>query len=168
MTLKLKDAAGNTISTGNVDLPLETMVVNARYDDTTKEIVLTLQNGNTVRFSVADLVSGLQSEITVNNKLNADLVDDTNSTNKFTNATEKSGWNAKYNKPSEGIPKTDLASAVQTSLGKADTSLQASDIVSSVSSSSTNSKAVGAKLFYDTIGDIETALQTLNTGGGVE
>lgn len=29
-----------------------------------------------------------------------------------------------YSKPSGGIPKTDLASAVQTSLGKADTALQ--------------------------------------------
>lgn len=40
--------------------------------------------------------------------------------------TEKSTWNGKgtYSKPSGGIPKTDLASAVQTSLGKADTALQ--------------------------------------------
>lgn len=35
-----------------------------------------------------------------------------------------STWNGKYTKPSGGIPKTDLASAVQTSLGKADTALQ--------------------------------------------
>jgi hypothetical protein len=40
-----------------------------------------------------------------------------------------SGWGftkntGTYNKPSSGIPKTDLASAVQTSLGKADTALQ--------------------------------------------
>ncbi len=39
-------------------------------------------------------------------------------------ADEKTAWNAKYNKPSGGIPKTDLASAVQVSLGKADTALQ--------------------------------------------
>lgn len=32
--------------------------------------------------------------------------------------------NAKYTKPSAGIPKSDLASAVQTSLGKADTAIQ--------------------------------------------
>lgn len=36
--------------------------------------------------------------------------------------------NAKYTKPSTGIPKTDLASTVQTSLGKADTALQQNDI----------------------------------------
>lgn len=35
-----------------------------------------------------------------------------------------------YTKPSTGIPKTDLASAVQTSLGLADTALQAGDVYS--------------------------------------
>ena len=34
------------------------------------------------------------------------------------------GWNGKYLKPTGGIPKADLAAAVQTSLGKADTALQ--------------------------------------------
>jgi len=36
-----------------------------------------------VSFSIADLISGLQTEITSSNKLSADLVDDTNSVNKF-------------------------------------------------------------------------------------
>ena len=45
-----------------------------------------------------------------------------------------STWNGKYTKPSGGIPKTDLASAVQTSLGKADGALQSeSDPVFSAS-----------------------------------
>ena len=35
---------------------------------------------------------------------------------------------ARYEKPTNGIPKTDLESAVQTSLGKADSALQAKDI----------------------------------------
>lgn len=39
--------------------------------------------------------------------------------------------------------------------------LTTSDIVSSVSSSSDNTKAVGAKLFYDTCGDIETLINAL-------
>ena len=42
------------------------------------------------------------------------------------------------------------------------------NIVTTVSGSSTDSEVPSAKLFYDTVGDIETALQTLNTGGGVE
>lgn len=44
--------------------------------------------------------------------------------------SDKSTWSAKYDKPSGGIPKTDLADAVQTSLGKADTALQAHQDIS--------------------------------------
>lgn len=63
ITAVLKDKNGNVIYTSNaIDLPIESMIVNARYDNATKEIVLTLQNGNTLRISVADLVSGLVSE----------------------------------------------------------------------------------------------------------
>ena len=40
----------------------------------------------------------------------------------------KSDWNAKYDKPSGGIPKTDLAQGVQDSLDLADSALQSSDI----------------------------------------
>ena len=36
---------------------------------------------------------------------------------------KQDGWNAKYDKPNGGIPKTDLASAVQASLDKADKAL---------------------------------------------
>ncbi len=57
-TFELKN--GNTIiDTASIDLPLESVVVSGRYDSTTKEVVLTLQNGSEIRFSVADLVSGL-------------------------------------------------------------------------------------------------------------
>lgn len=62
MTATLLDKDGNTISTSNViDLPLESMVVSGSYDSTTKKVILTLQNGNTVEFSIADLVDGLVS-----------------------------------------------------------------------------------------------------------
>ena len=39
-------------------------------------------------------------------------------------------------------------------------------IATSVSESSTNTEAVGAKLFYDTCGDIEAVLSVINSGGG--
>ena len=64
-----------------------------------------------------------QAAITSSNKLNADLIED-GTTNKTVTASEKTTWNSKYSKPSGGISKDDLASAVQTSLGKADTALQ--------------------------------------------
>ena len=60
VTAVLKDQDGNNLGNAQtIDLPLESVVVNGSYDSLTKEVVLTLQNGNTVRFSVADLVSGL-------------------------------------------------------------------------------------------------------------
>jgi len=124
VTLSLKDIDGTVISTDTIDLPLESVVVSGRYDNTTKQVILTLENGSEVAFSVADLVAGLQTEITSQNKLASDLVDDSNSGNKFVTTSEKNTWNAKYDKPSGGIPDTDLSSAVQTSLGKADTALQ--------------------------------------------
>lgn len=42
----------------------------------------------------------------------------------YLDAANKNYVDARYIKPSSGIPKSDLASAVQTSLGKADTALQ--------------------------------------------
>lgn len=118
----LKDSTGSTIYTSNeIDLPLESVVVSGTYDSQTKEVVLTLVNGSTIRFSIADLVSGLvsstdlatalanyytktetdallggkQPSITSTNKLSADLVDDTNATNKFVSASDKTNWNSK-------------------------------------------------------------------------
>ena len=132
VTLKLKNQDGTVISTDTIDLPLESVVVSGRYDNTTKKVILTLENGSEVDFSIADLVAGLQTEITSQNKLASDLIDDTNSGNKFVTTTEKQAWNGKYTKPSGGIPKTDLTSEVQTSLGKADTALQSSDLTNYV------------------------------------
>lgn len=96
VTAQLKDQDGNNLGTAQtIDLPLESVVVSGAYDSATKEVVLTLQGGSTVRFSVADLVSGLQTEITALNMLSADLVDDTNTTHKFVTTTEKSTWSGK-------------------------------------------------------------------------
>ena len=96
VTAQLKDQDGNNLGTAQtIDLPLESVVVNGEYDSVHKKIVLTLQNGTTIEFSVADLVSGLQSEITSSNKLDADLVDDSTSTNKFVTASDKTTWSGK-------------------------------------------------------------------------
>ena len=161
VTLKLKNQDGTIISTDTIDLPLESVVVSGRYDNTTKKVILTLENGSEVDFSVADLVAGLQTEITSQNKLVSDLVDDTNSGNKFVTTSEKQTWNNKYDKPNGGIPKTDLASTVQTSLNKADTAIQEhQDIsgkedktnkVTSIDNTSTDTQYPSAKAVYDYI-----------------
>lgn len=90
ITLSGTKVDGTTFTVSDViDLPLESVVVNGSYDDTTKKVVLTLKNGNTVDFSIADLIAGLQSEITSTNKLSADLIAN-GTTNKVVTATEKS------------------------------------------------------------------------------
>ena len=122
VTAQLKDQDGNALGTAQtIDLPLESVVVNGSYDSATKKVVLTLQNGSTVEFSVADLVAGLQSEITSSNKLSADLVDDTSTTNKFVTSAEKSTWNDKQDAIS------DLAT-IRSGAALGATSVQQSDI----------------------------------------
>ena len=90
MSASLKDKNGNIIYTSNViDLPLETMLVNATYNNSTKQIILTLQNGNTISFSVADLVSGLVNESDLTTGLNTKvdkIIGKGLSTNDFTTA----------------------------------------------------------------------------------
>lgn len=74
VTAQLLDKSGEVLSSSTIDLPLETLVTSATYNSETKEIELTLQNGETISFSVADLVSGLVSQTTfdahVNNQEN--------------------------------------------------------------------------------------------------
>ena len=140
----LKDSSNNVIYTSNeIDLPLETVVVDGTYDSLTKEIVLELVNGNTIRFSVSALVSGLisdtdlatalenyytkgqvdnllnakQNTITSSNKLDSDLVDDTNSTNKFVTSAEKNAWNGKQDELTAGENITIVNNVISASGG---------------------------------------------------
>ena len=132
VTAQIKDQNGNNLGDAKtIDLPLESVVVSGRYDNATKKVVLTLQNNTEISFSVADLVSGLQSQITLSNKLASDLVSDTNQTNKFVTAEEKSTWNNKvdvsvdnltnYYKKAETYTKTETANLLNSALStKAD------------------------------------------------
>lgn len=114
MTLELKDKNNNTISSGNVDLPLETMVVGATYNNETKEIELTLQNGTKVSFSVADLVSGLVNEDDLTTKLN-DYALKTSIPTKTSQLTNDSGFIDKsVNNLDNYYKKTEIDTKVQT------------------------------------------------------
>lgn len=97
MTGQLKDQDGNNLGTAQtIDLPLESVVVGGSYNSQTKKVVLTLQNGNTIEFSVADLISGLQTELSAKNKLNPAFIN-YDSTHRAVSDTEKSTWNDKQN-----------------------------------------------------------------------
>lgn len=73
MTLQLKNEAGDVISSGSVDLPLETMVIGATYLGGV--LTLTLKNGQTVNVDISALISGLVPDTRkVNGKaLSADI-----------------------------------------------------------------------------------------------
>jgi hypothetical protein len=78
-----------------------------------------------------------------------------------------SGWGftkntGTYSKPSTGIPKTDLASAVQTSLGKADTALQS--YTEKYKGTVTKVKINGSEKTPDANGLVD--LGTIEGGGG--
>lgn len=69
----------------------------------------------------------------------------------------QTAWSAKYDKPSGGIPKTDLADAVQTSLGKADTAYQ--------KSSGGIPKTDLASAVQTSLGKADTAVQSITATG---
>ena len=72
------------------------------------------------------------------------------------NYATESQVNAKYTKPTTGIPKTDLASDVQWSLDKADTALQSAPVTS------VNTKTGAVVLTQDDVGDGVTYVRTHN------
>ena len=66
----LKDKNNNTIDTSNeIDLPMESVVLNVTYNSTDKELVITLQNGSITRVSLTSLISGLVNEDTLESTL---------------------------------------------------------------------------------------------------
>ena len=69
ITVRLLDKTGKELSTSNIDLPLESVVVGAEYIDGTKTIRLSLKNGEYIDVPVSSLVSGLVSDETFNRKV---------------------------------------------------------------------------------------------------
>lgn len=62
MTLKLKDKDNNVLSTGSVDLPIESMIINVTYDNDNEKLTFTLQNGSVIDVPLDSLISGLVNE----------------------------------------------------------------------------------------------------------
>ena len=95
-----------TVSTYN-DLPSSNLTVGDVYNIETADSTHGIKAGDNVAWTgttwdvlagTVDL-SGYQTKIDSSHKLESDLVDDTNQTNKFVNTTEKQTWNSKYEKP---------------------------------------------------------------------
>lgn len=118
----------------------------ALYSDipTVNNATLTIQkNGTTVKTFTANASSNVTANITVPTK-----------TSELTN-------NSGFLTSSTGVTSVNGAHGAITGIQTT------SNLVTSVSSSSTNSQYPSAKLFYDTVGNVESVLQTLNSGTGV-
>lgn len=143
-TLQVKDKLIEVAHGNTTKLTTPAGLVAPKYDGTNSGALVfdstgtayvgdvTLKDGN---IDVAN--SGLQPLATRTGLVGGNLVqyDSTAQTlkdsgKKISDLATTSQVNAKYTKPSGGIPKTDLASSVQTSLGKADTALQSAPVTS--------------------------------------
>ena len=114
---------------------------NAKYDKPAEGIPKTdLASGVQTSLNKADTALQVHQDI-------SDLVSHTQNSNIHVTSEQKSAWSAKYNKPTGGIPKTDLASSVQTSLNKADSALQEHQDISALTNHVANNS------IHVTIGD---------------
>lgn len=112
-------ALTNHVANNNIHVTADNKTAwNAKYDKPTDGIPKTdLASGVQTSLNKADTALQEHQDI-------SDLVSHTQNSNIHVTSEQKTAWSAKYDKPSSGIPKSDLASSVQTSLNKADTALQ--------------------------------------------
>lgn len=80
LTLTLKDKNENILSQRIIDFPAEFDVTGITYNENTQSLIVAYRNGTTSSVSIANLINGLQTEITQYNKLPSGLVDDTGDT----------------------------------------------------------------------------------------
>lgn len=121
------------VANNNVHVTADNKTVwNAKYDKPADGIPKT-DLASVVQSSLNKADTALQEHQDI-----SDLVLHTENSNIHVTSEQKTAWDAKYDKPTGGIPKSDLASAVQTSLGKADTALQEHQDISALTNHVTN------------------------------
>lgn len=130
LTVQLKHG-DDVISYSTVDLPLESMVISARYDADTKKIILTLQSGQEIEVPVSQLVAGLVPDSRKIAGIN--LVDD------ITTSELKSAL---------GVDET-FTTSEKSKLSGIDTGATKTIIDTSISSSSLDTHVPSSKAVYD-------------------
>ena len=104
-------------------------------------------------------LSNYQTKITSTNKLNSDLVNDTNQTNKFVTTSEKNTWNAKQNTTDNNLATTNknITSAINEVNSIAKGANQAlsyasySAMITAFSSASSTDYNVGQNIYIETL-----------------
>jgi hypothetical protein len=118
------------------DTDLESAIIQLREDfdtlvsgDTTTAIktfneVIAFLDGLSDTENLDSIIASIEQQIEAKQDKITDLDTIRANAAKGATALQEEQYKGTYTKPSTGIPKTDLATAVQTSLGKADTALQ--------------------------------------------
>ncbi|CDC61107.1 putative uncharacterized protein [Clostridium sp. CAG:417] len=96
MTLKLKDKDDNVLSTGSVDLPIESMIINVTYDNDNEKLTFTLQNGSVIDVPLDSLISGLVNETDLKDTLK-DYVKNTDYATSYKAGVIRTGGGATLN-----------------------------------------------------------------------
>ena len=100
-----------------VDDKTNTPITITLTDNTTVDLVVSAENGKDGTSETVDIVQATGQSTTA-------VMSQKAVTDELNKKASTSEVNAKYTKPESGIPKSDLAEDVKTSLGKADTALQ--------------------------------------------
>lgn len=173
---KLAQGTNTTVSYSN-----GTYTISATQP-TVNDATLTIKkNGSSVGTFTANSSTNTDVDITVPTKT-SDLTNDSGFIGKnvsdLTNYYDETTVNSMFNALTIPTKTSDLTNdsgfltsstgvtSVNGSTGAVTGVQTTSNLVTSVSSSSTNSQYPSAKLFYDTVGDVESVLQTLNSGSG--
>lgn len=161
---KVDKVTGKDLSTNDFDDTYKTNVDNntdARHTHTNKQVLDNITSNDISNWNNKSDFSGNYNDLSNKPTIPVEVTENTVSGWGFTKNT------GTYSKPQNGIPKTDLESAVQASLDKADTALQThQDISGKLDTSKVkNAQSTTAGDVYDVryinsvLGNIETLLQ---------
>ena len=175
MYARLKDKNNNVINTSNtIDLPIEQLVMSVEYDDTTKSIIITLQNGQQTVVPVGALISGLVSETQLQTTLQ-DYVQFTNYAKTSKAGVIVSGYYGLQVDSNNGKAYCDVYTYSNygnidnqrfISKGTLENVITGKGLIDNTVSTLTN---YYDKTYIDNlVGNIESILETLDIGGGVE
>lgn len=104
------------------EIPVTALAENVQWDESSTLIDILGSISLTRKGNIQDQIDELNNRI---NNIHDSVVSVNGKTGTVVlNAADVGAGTGNYNKPISGIPKTDLASSVQASLGKADTALQ--------------------------------------------
>lgn len=167
MTLNLKNASGTVLSTGTIDLPIESVVVGGSYDSQNKRLILSLQSGNVINVPIGSLISGLLEERTNDGTTTALYAySGSTQTYKTISSTPTAGAAAEY--AAGGVLKVSAPLAGTDAVNKtyADDNYGTVIVTDSVSSSITLTPAKNTEYYYGELSALTLSFSTSGVAAG--